>query len=275
VIIFGVSEGAGDLAVKLGFRHVEAVATNEQGTPLISSLFAEAERLSSSPMLCYVNADIIILPDLFEVVDRVRRRRAMTVGRRTNIDITTPIDFDGADWAIALRRDLAAPGQLNRASGVDHFLFLRGLLGPLPPMALGRYIWDKWRMFHGRRRGAELIGATEVMTAVHQNHGYAHMSQLEAEPTAQTDAARITELVPEARQNFELTGGWDCLLGVADATHRLTKEGMERVPMPLRRRLRRMPWVYRGGRPKRSFAPCANLPAARGREVVYAAAGRQ
>ena len=82
----------------------------------------------------------------------------------------------------------------------------------MPPFALGRPRWDNWLLYRARARGAALVDATSRVTAVHQNHDYAHSPQ---------GWAGVWE-GPEAARNEDLMGGHDHYFTIADATHELT-----------------------------------------------------
>src|SRR5688572_20512201 len=110
VIVFGDSAGAEPLAAELGFRHIPAVGSNEFGTPLISALWSDAERLGRHDVLCYVNADILLLPDFLGACRRLRGRRAMMIGRRWDLDVTERLAF-GDGYEAELRRDVAKRGR--------------------------------------------------------------------------------------------------------------------------------------------------------------------
>src|ERR1700686_3381548 len=63
ILLFGNEEGTAEIAHELGLRHFPEVARNEFGTPLLGDLFRKAEQQASSPLLGYVNADIILTND--------------------------------------------------------------------------------------------------------------------------------------------------------------------------------------------------------------------
>src|SRR5438477_11746488 len=66
VILFGDDEGVASAAADLGVRHFPEVARNEYGTPLVSDVFAQAQRHAAHDTLCYINADIIVMNDLLD-----------------------------------------------------------------------------------------------------------------------------------------------------------------------------------------------------------------
>ncbi|HEX7974252.1 MAG TPA: hypothetical protein VF498_07575, partial [Anaerolineales bacterium] len=59
VILVGNEHGMAETASEFGVAHLPDVACNEKGTPLVSSIFQLARQASSSPVLAYLNADIL------------------------------------------------------------------------------------------------------------------------------------------------------------------------------------------------------------------------
>ena len=66
VILLGEETGLADAAKELGVKHIPHVARNGSGTPLISSMFELTRQNSDSPLLCIINADILLMPDFIE-----------------------------------------------------------------------------------------------------------------------------------------------------------------------------------------------------------------
>lgn len=220
VILLGRDAGTAEL----GIRHEPDVACNDVGVPLVNALFGAAARLARHRLLCYVNADIILFGDFVSAVDQVARQKAtfMMVGRRTDFDQTELIDFASPDWETKLRADVQARGVPYSMNGSDYFVFPAGLLGDIPPFAIGRTAWDNWLMYRTRQRRAALVDAT-IVTAVHQNHGY-------------RGGKAAFWATPEAQQNKSLLG--DVYFTLEDATHTLERDGtlrwsLERWPRHL------------------------------------------
>lgn len=218
ICLCGEDPGTREAAAELGIRHVPVIGRNAQGTPLLSDVLAQAERLATCGILGYVNADIVLLGDFLAAAREAvrRKRRFLLVGQRWDIDIRDPLSF-GEDWEPALRARLAAEGRLHAVTGIDYFVFPRGLWGAIPPFAVGRSAWDNWLIYRARALGADVLDATEAVTAVHQNHDYAHIPG-EAVWTG-----------PEAAENLRLAGGDTHLFNLLDATHRLTSAGCRRA----------------------------------------------
>ncbi|MDQ2976123.1 MAG: hypothetical protein M3R69_12025 [Acidobacteriota bacterium] len=240
IIVFGDDDGTADVAATLGVRHITGVACNEYGTPLISDVFQKAQDLAAGNVLCYVNADIILLKDFIETVNYVARhkQRFLMSGQRWNIEVTEPLEF-GPRWEEELRSCVAAEGELFDPSGIDYFVFRRGIWGEIPPFAIGRTLWDNWLIYSARERGVAVVDATKRITAIHQNHDYAHLQN------GKTEAWNG----PEAKRNFALAGGdYKYAFTLEDATWLLTARSL--VPALTRSHLRRRRDVFRTFQPR-------------------------
>src|SRR5512144_1455865 len=66
VVLVGEETGLAENAAQFGLRHLPQVERNELGTPLVSSIFSLARQASNSPLLAYVNADVMLLPDFLQ-----------------------------------------------------------------------------------------------------------------------------------------------------------------------------------------------------------------
>jgi hypothetical protein len=104
VLLIGDEAGSAEAAAALGVVHLPEVARSEQGTPLVSSIFALARQHSHSPLLCYVNADILLMPDLLTAARRVQAQAQdfLIIGRRWDLDVQEPLTFP-PDWQQCLR----------------------------------------------------------------------------------------------------------------------------------------------------------------------------
>jgi hypothetical protein len=238
VILIGDEAGTAETAAEFGLRHEPRVARNEYGTPLVNDIFARGQCLAKNNLLCYVNSDIILTSEFMRSLQRVaaRKRRFLMVAQRWDIDITEPLEFV-ADWEETLRAEVQKSGILAGPTAIDFFAFTRGLWRDIPPFAIGRMRWDNWLLHEARYRRGSLIEVKDGITAIHQNHGYAHVLG---------DKKKIRES-PEALQNHHLAGGWGNIFSMDDATHILTGKKLKRAldPPHLRRHLKTLPWLYR------------------------------
>src|SRR5262249_10847626 len=211
VILFGNDKGAAEIASELGLRHVPFVERNEFGTKRLDSMFRQAQRLARHDTLCYINCDIILLPEFNAALRRVQasHERFLMVGRRWDTDITEPIPFDDPHWSENLRQTALEHGIMQEGHTIDYFVFRRGLYRDMPPLVVGRIWWDHWLIWKARQEHADVVDITPSALCVHQNHNYGyHPAGVKG---VHTDA--------QARRNFELAGNGKHRLTVDDATH--------------------------------------------------------
>lgn len=221
IILFGNDDGVADIAKEFNLRHIPQIARNEHGTPLVSDIFEQAQHLARHDLLCYVNADIIFMHDFLTGIESVVSqfdKQFLMVGQRWNLDIKMPLVFS-ANWEVDLRQQVLCNGQLLGITAIDYFVFRKGLWDSIPPFGIGRTSWDNWLIYGARKRGASVIDATPIVMVVHQQHDYAHLKGGEHEAWHGQ----------EARQNFKLAGGINCLFDLHDATHLLTPYGIRRA----------------------------------------------
>ncbi len=223
VLLLGDEEGMADVAREFQVRHLPSVARNEFGTPLISSIFGEAEKAATFDFMCFVNADILLLSDFVTAVSRALQEepRSLLVGRRCNIDVKEEIEFI-PDWEKRLRARVACEGKLHPHFAVDYFVFPKGVWGEIPPFAIGRPAWDNWIIYRARSVGLPVVDLTEAVTVVHQNHDYSH------HPEGWKGAMRGEE----SKRNIELAGEVAHVHSLLDANYRLTAAGLKRKAPP-------------------------------------------
>ncbi|GAH73237.1 unnamed protein product, partial [marine sediment metagenome] len=98
VILLGNDEGTAELASELRLRHVPDVECSEYGTPLVNSTFSIAQDIASHQLMCYVNADIILISDFLPAVQRVHKYPFLMVGQRWDLELNEPVNFNEAQW---------------------------------------------------------------------------------------------------------------------------------------------------------------------------------
>jgi hypothetical protein len=218
IILFGNEDGATEVARELQIRHVADVKRNEHGTKYLSPIFDSAQDLARHNCLCYINCDIIIFSDFRLALERVvsLKGQFLMAGQRWDTDITDPIDFSAADWETAIRKKAREANCRRPPQWIDYFAFSRGLYYKnTPQFVIGRPGWDNWLVWHARHSGAQVVDATTVVNAVHQNHDYSYHPEGEA-GVWQGE---------EAKQNYLLLQG-KCFATMENATHRLTPNNL-------------------------------------------------
>ena len=63
VILAGDDEGTDLAARDLGVEHIPNLTRNDFGTPLLDSAYQQVEDAAKYPLICYVNADLILMND--------------------------------------------------------------------------------------------------------------------------------------------------------------------------------------------------------------------
>jgi hypothetical protein len=242
VILFGTEPGTAQVAADFGLMHVANVQCNQWGTPLVSDLFAQAERLSRRPVLCYVNSDIILLRDFEEALQQIAAstEKFLMVGRRTDLDVRDAIDFQG-DWAGQLRTRAGREGKLQIARSIDYFAFSRGLYPAMPPLAIGRFWWDNWLLWKARSLGAAVVDATEQVLVAHQNHDYSHTNYgpSKEEMMASEECMLNARLTCASPADYDDGFFWRYAYTIDDATHRLSPSGLGSNPRRLWKQFKR------------------------------------
>jgi hypothetical protein len=204
ILLLGEEQGIADAAVKFGVRHLPQVARNPNGTPLISSMFKLARENSDSPLLCIINADIVLMSDFLQAAKQIASlekpaggmpKKFVLISQRWDMDIPAPIEFIQG-WEERMRSMAHEKGRLHRPTGSDFFLFPRGCYVDVPDFAIGRAGWDNWMIYKARMEGWPVIDCTQSMMIVHQNHDYSHLP-----------GARPHYNHPDTQVNTRLAGG--------------------------------------------------------------------
>ena len=219
VLLVGDDTGVADIAEEFGIRNPREVARNRESTPLISSIFELARGESISPTLCYVNADIILLPDFLTAVEALGSQldNFLMVGQRWDLAVGEPLEFS-AGWDAKLRVWLKQEGRLHPPAGSDYFVFPRALRLNMPDFALGRAGWDNWMIFSARAGGVPVVDASATVTVVHQDHRYDHLP-----------GGLPHYSLPESHRNLDLAGGREAMFTLRDSTLRLGKLGLSPI----------------------------------------------
>jgi len=254
VVLFGDEEGTDEAARELGVRHVPTVERNEFGTPLLSSVFDQVGALAQDGALCYVNTDIVLLDDFLPALRRVqaRRSRYLMIGQCWDSTLDWTVDFNDGLWRDRLREVVTTTESMRGKWGIDYFAFPRRLYGEVPPFAIGRGWFDNWLVWRAGELGAAVVDATAAVTAIHQGHDYAHLS--DGQDWSIADVLKR----PEATENLRIAGGREHAGSIRDAAYVLSRERFRRRSSPLtfdyhwERWLRRVVWaVYAITRPIR------------------------
>jgi len=219
VILLADDDGVAEAAEELGVQHIPDISRNEFGTPLLNHGFERAENLAETDILCHINADILLMNDFMEAIQRVEShsRKFMMTARRTDLEVTERLSFD-SDWDVQLRKNVSERGKLSHTTGIDFWAYTRGLFDDMPPFAVGRIATESWLLYRARLMKADVIDSTQVVASIHQNHDHGH------------HAGGVVGLGTgvEAQRNREMVGGKQYFFTIRDRTHVLTPQRLKR-----------------------------------------------
>lgn len=177
IILYGGMPGEFSEACALGARHNSDIAKSPTGAPRFDEIARHAAREARWECQVYLNCDILLPPDFYSRVAPAIGTRGVVVGQR--IDLARDAEFNAAvpDWCDALRRLGASGGaRLHEPTGVDYFVFPRGLWEGLAPLIVGRGGYDGALLAFCLRKRVPIVDATRAVPAVHQFHDYGHVA---------------------------------------------------------------------------------------------------
>jgi len=170
VVLLGDDEGTAEAAEDLGVKHIPNVNRNEFGTPLLDSAYQLADEAATHPLLCYINADIILTSSFIRAAATVTEKSKwfLMTARRWELDVTEPIEFS-TGWEETLLEKVSKKGHLSRITGIDFWVYSKGLLEGMPPLAVGRMAFESWCLYKTRMMKADLIDSTGVVGGANQS----------------------------------------------------------------------------------------------------------
>lgn len=225
VVMIGNETGMVEVAAELDIKHLPDVRTNTLGTPLISSIFDLGRAQNDSHYLAYVNADILVMPDLLSAMKVVgeKQDKFLMIGQRWDLLVERQLSLNEG-WVDELTSCVKRDGELHPRTGSDYFVFPRNCFQKVPDFAVGRARWDNWMIFHARASGYPVVDATEAVMIVHQNHDYSHLP-----------GGRPHYKLPESDINLKLAGGRRSVFQLDDCTLEIAGNQIRKVKMTWKR----------------------------------------
>ncbi|MDP3185603.1 MAG: hypothetical protein Q8M58_10060, partial [Anaerolineales bacterium] len=234
VILIGDEPGIPEAAREFGVRNVPDVERDEKGIPIVKSVMEIGHTHSDSPLLCYANADMILMSDVVRAARQVaeQARDFLLVGQRWDLDLTGPLAFS-RDWESRLRLEVARRGKFYSPWGIDYFVFPRHLYTEVPSFTIGRPAWDNWMVYHARTTFGMAIDASRDVLVVHQNHDYSHLPG--GKPPYGSDVAK---------SNLAKAGGRKHVYNILDTNRELVRGRVRRPQVRFVRLLRRLERLF-------------------------------
>jgi hypothetical protein len=212
IILFGDEEGVAEICVELGLRHVPEIARNEFRTPLLNDIFQKGNKISTNDILCYINADIILMSDFMPAIQKIIswNKQFLIVGQRWDLDLTESVDFTNNRWEEFIRSKAKKEGKLHPPTGADYFVFPKGFFLDIPPFGIGRTTFDNWMIERAITLKIPVVNISQAVMAIHQNHDYSH------HPLGKKGVWEGKE----THYNRSLAGIWTRSYNISDATYR-------------------------------------------------------
>ena len=219
IILFGRDKGVKESAEKFHAKHIEEIETNEFGTPLLDDAFKKASDVAIHSRIAYVNADIILMPDLMDALNQIEFDEFLAVSKRFTIDFFSEETLKKIKDCNGIREHVRNEVKPDAAVAVDLFVFNKKTNFELPPFAVGRPGWDNWFIFRARQLRLPVIDMSDVVTLVHQKHDYSHVKKKKA--GTKWDG-------PEGDRNMEFIGDRIKLFNISHANYLLTENGLKK-----------------------------------------------
>lgn len=220
ILLIGDEYGVKEISHELGVHYAPEVKRNSQGTPLLSSIFELGRSQNQSPILAYINADIIIFSDFMETALNVTKQKNefLLVGQRWDLEVKQRINFS-KDWQDIVKDDCKKNGKLHPRGGSDYFIYPRKCFSSIPDFAVGRAGWDNWMFYQARRSKWACVDCSKAILIIHQNHDYSHL------PGGQTHYR-----LPETNENVRLAGGKRTVFTLMDVNYVMENNKIENYP---------------------------------------------
>ncbi|MBA4419973.1 MAG: hypothetical protein C0391_02385 [Anaerolinea sp.] len=215
VLLLGEETGLEEAARELNVKWIRDLERNADGTPLISTMFGQAQRHGTGELMAIINTDILLMQNFVDIARKVKQHggQFLMLGHRWDLDVKESMPFAG-DWQADLRTLIHREGRLHKSKGSDYFIFPRAAFPVFPKFAIGRAGWDNWTIYHARKQGWQVIDATAAITVVHQQHDYHHLP-----------GGKIHYTLPESDENLRIAGGKRHIFTLADANFKLDANG--------------------------------------------------
>ncbi|KAL7562099.1 hypothetical protein ACA910_019847 [Epithemia clementina (nom. ined.)] len=179
------------IAAQLGLPTLQLSSGSDVGDMTYRHILESVVKVSSTPIVGFVNGDIAFDESLVHTLEAVLRERQfhpelwkhfMLVGQRNNVDVPAELlQSDIKDNVTLpprwhdLMEHVRSHGEPFILAAEDYFLFNRDISIPwrtLPPFLIGGVYFDNWFTDYVRKQPSiALVDATNTLRAYHFNHG--------------------------------------------------------------------------------------------------------
>ena len=175
VIIYGDGESVAEVCHEMGLRHIPDTPCAPSGIPYFNGIVEHAYKNAKYDIQCYLNCDILLTSDIIDAVKNISFDQFLITGQRIDLREDVEIDVTKDNWPNKLI-DIIETGraELHSPTGMDYFIFKRGMWQSLLPLVIGRGGYDDSLVLDCLRKKIPLINGTLSIIAIHQFHDYGH-----------------------------------------------------------------------------------------------------
>jgi hypothetical protein len=176
VFLYGHVQADPATTAAINCRWVTDIETTSCGLPYFNSIVTHAAKHARYDLQIFLNCDILLTSSLERVLQNLHSlSRFLLIGQRLDLAEAAVLHLSqpvlGQLTALAERKLI----QVHPASGMDYFIFHRGMWDELPPLIIGRGAYDNALVAYCLRRRIPVIDGTRVIVALHQFHRYRHV----------------------------------------------------------------------------------------------------
>lgn len=189
VILYGNSPGCKEVCAMLGITHVDQIECSPSGVPYFDAIVGHAQKYALYDIQVYLNCDILLTEAILDAIRMVHFPRFLMLGQRIDLGVKANITFQKDNWHLYIESLIRnGDAKLHAPSGMDYFIFPRGLWEGIKPLVIGRTGYDSALVAFCLRQSIPVIDATYAIPAVHQHHDYNHLGGRAKEVTLGSDA---------------------------------------------------------------------------------------
>ena len=189
VSIYGEGEGVAEACLEMGVSHVPDVPCSNSGVPYFNSIVKHAQIYARHDTQCYLNCDIMMTKAVINAVKVVEFSRYLIIGQRIDLAENINLDVASGKWKDKLQGFVdQGNATMHPPSGMDYFIFPKGLWKNLPLVVIGRVGYDDALVAFCLRNKIPLINGTLEIPVFHQFHDYGHVAGGEKELASCVDA---------------------------------------------------------------------------------------
>ena len=197
-------------------RNIKVVKLKNKGLPCINNLFDMAIKHSSNDILCYLNSDIIIEPEFYNMLISIHNNLKdsyLIVGARYDSNVTELIDFNDTSKIKRFLGNKSLKMNVHDPAGSDFFGFPKRQYNSqnLLPLKIGRPKWDNWMIYNGLKKHYKVIDISNAYKVIHQNHTCNYITKASRDINSEFYPSKYFSLFTLTAANYTYTTSYKML----------------------------------------------------------------